>query len=120
MPQDYNPSRAIERQYGHREIRPTLCLSTKRQVGATMASLRSTAATTEACKRGKCSCSGPIFGVRQLAAAFASRACSRRCRKQASDEGKRQQAAALQRTRFCFQAGVGSSKEHMKHAANNS
>ena len=36
------------------------------------------------------------FGVRQLAAAFASRACSSRCRKQASGEGKRQQAAALQ------------------------
>ena len=37
------------------------------------------------------------FGVRPLAAAFACRACSRRCRKQASDEPKRQQAAALQK-----------------------
>jgi hypothetical protein len=38
------------------------------------------------------------FGVRQLAAAFAARACSSRCWKQASGEGKRQQAAALQNT----------------------
>jgi hypothetical protein len=36
------------------------------------------------------------FGVRQLAAAFASRACSSGFPKQASGEGKRQQAAALQ------------------------
>ena len=36
------------------------------------------------------------FGVRQLAAAFASGARSSRCRKQASCGGKRQQAAALQ------------------------
>ena len=37
--------------------------------------------------------------MRQLAAAFAVRACSSRCRKQASCEGKRQQAAALKALR---------------------
>ena len=37
-----------------------------------------------------------LFGARRLATAFASRVCSTCCRKQASGEGKRQQAGALQ------------------------
>jgi hypothetical protein len=73
MPQDYNPSRAIMRLYWLHAICPTLCLSTTRRVGATMASLRSTAATTEACKRGECSCSESISGVRSRKAGPHSR-----------------------------------------------